>query len=139
MKTSLNWLQKRRRRAHCHPAIPDKKTIFRLTRSYYRPLMKAGVRIYEYTPGFMHAKSYLSDDKIGVVGTINMDYRSLFLHFECGTLLIGCQALYDLKKDCEAVFGGIQGDASGGLPPRLLRRAGGQPAAGAEPPAVTLV
>ena len=79
------------------PAIPDKKMVFRLTRSYYRPLIKAGVRIYEYTPGFIHAKSYLSDDRIGVVGTINMDYRSLFLHFECGTLMIGCEALYDLS------------------------------------------
>ncbi|WP_419025305.1 cardiolipin synthase [Emergencia sp.] len=86
------------------PAIPDKKMVFRLTRSYYRPLIKAGVRIYEYTPGFIHAKSYLSDDKIGVVGTINMDYRSLFLHFECGTLMIGCEALYDLKRDCEDTF-----------------------------------
>ena len=106
MKTSLELAAKRGVDVRIvTPAIPDKKTIFRLTRSYYRPLMKAGVRIYEYTPGFMHAKSYLSDDKIGVVGTINMDYRSLFLHFECGTLLIGCQALYDLKKDCEAVFG----------------------------------
>lgn len=106
MKTSLELAAKRGVDVRIvTPAIPDKKTIFRLSRSYYRPLMKAGVRIYEYTPGFMHAKSYLSDDKIGVVGTINMDYRSLFLHFECGTLLIGCQALYDLKKDCEAVFG----------------------------------
>ncbi len=86
------------------PAIPDKKMVFRLTRSYYRPLIKAGVRIYEYTPGFIHAKSYLSDDRIGVVGTINMDYRSLFLHFECGTLMIGCEALYDLKRDCVNTF-----------------------------------
>ncbi|MFQ9892487.1 MAG: cardiolipin synthase [Emergencia sp.] len=86
------------------PAIPDKKIIFRLTRSYYGPLLKAGIKIYEYTPGFIHAKSYLSDDKIGVVGTINMDYRSLFLHFECGTLMIGCEALTDLKRDCVDTF-----------------------------------
>lgn len=86
------------------PAIPDKKIIFRLTRSYYGPLMRAGIKIYEYTPGFIHAKSYLSDDKIGVVGTINMDYRSLFLHFECGTLMIGCSALKELKKDCMDTF-----------------------------------
>lgn len=86
------------------PAIPDKKIIFRLTRSYYGPLLKAGIKIYEYTPGFIHAKSYLSDDKIGVVGTINMDYRSLFLHFECGTLMIGCEALQDLKRDCLDTF-----------------------------------
>ena len=86
------------------PAIPDKKMVFRLTRSYYRPLIEAGVKIFEYTPGFIHAKSYLSDDKIGVVGTINMDYRSLFLHFECGTLMIGCEALRDLKEDCVKTF-----------------------------------
>lgn len=86
------------------PGIPDKKMVFRLTRSYYRPLLKAGVRIYEYKPGFMHAKSYLSDDRIGVVGSINMDYRSLYLHFECGTLMIGCSALADLKADCLDTF-----------------------------------
>lgn len=86
------------------PGIPDKKMIFRLTRSYYEPLIRAGVRIYEYTPGFMHAKSYISDDKIGVVGSINMDYRSLYLHFECGALMIGCDALKDLKKDCIDTF-----------------------------------
>lgn len=86
------------------PGIPDKKMVFRLTRSYYAPLIEAGVRIYEYTPGFIHSKSYLCDDKIGVVGTINMDYRSLYLHFECGTLLIDCEALKDLKKDCLDTF-----------------------------------
>lgn len=67
------------------PAIPDKKVIFQLTRSYYPVLMKSKVRIYEYTPGFIHAKSFVCDDEIAVVGTINMDYRSLYLHFECGT------------------------------------------------------
>jgi len=82
------------------PGIPDKPLVFRLTRSYYAPLMKAGVKIYEFTPGFIHAKCFLSDDKIGVVGTINMDYRSLYLHFECGTLLGGCDCLADLKEDC---------------------------------------
>lgn len=83
------------------PGIPDKKAIFRLTRANYAPLLKNGVRIYEYSPGFIHAKSFISDDKIGVVGTINMDFRSLFLHFECGTLMYGCQALEDLRKDHE--------------------------------------
>ena len=82
------------------PGIPDKWLVWQMTRSYYEPLMKAGVKIYEYTPGFIHAKSYLSDDSIGVVGTINMDYRSLYLHFECGTLLIDTPALADLKADC---------------------------------------
>ncbi len=81
------------------PGIPDKKIIYRLTRSNYDPLLKAGVRIFEYTPGFMHAKSYICDDEIGVVGTINMDYRSLYLHFECGVLMYRTQAVRDLKKD----------------------------------------
>lgn len=82
------------------PSVPDKKTAFRLTRSYYPVLMQSGVRIYEYTPGFLHAKSFVSDDRIGVVGTINMDFRSLYLHFECGTLFYGGQAVADLKADC---------------------------------------
>ena len=68
------------------------------------PLLKAGVRIYEYSPGFIHAKSYVSDDDIGVVGTINMDYRSLYLHFECGALLYGHEVLKDLKKDALETF-----------------------------------
>ena len=63
------------------PGIPDKKMIFLLTQSHYEPLLKCGVKIYQYTPGFIHAKSFLCDDKIGTVGSINLDYRSLFLHF----------------------------------------------------------
>lgn len=86
------------------PGIPDKKIVFRLTRSYYEPLIKAGIKIYEYTPGFIHSKNFVSDDKVGVVGTINMDYRSLFLHFECGTLLAGTSSIMDLKKDCLETF-----------------------------------
>ena len=82
------------------PGIPDKKIVYSLTRSYYETLIRAGVRIYEYTPGFIHAKSYLVDDKIGIVGTINMDYRSLYLHMECAVMLIECSALEKLKLDC---------------------------------------
>lgn len=81
------------------PGIPDKKIVYRLTRSYYPPLLQAGVKIFEYTPGFIHAKSYVSDDRLAVVGTINMDFRSLYLHFECGTLLYGCRAVADVKAD----------------------------------------
>ena len=66
------------------PGIPDKKLVFRLTRSYYVPLLRAGVRIYEFTPGFLHAKCYVSDDRAAVVGSINMDYRSLFLTLSAG-------------------------------------------------------
>lgn len=81
------------------PDIPDKKLVFRITRSNYRPLLNAGVRIYQYTPGFMHAKSYVSDDKIAVVGTINMDYRSLYLHFECGVVLYRDPTIMEIKED----------------------------------------
>lgn len=81
------------------PGIPDKKLIYRLTRSYYVPLIRAGVKIYEFTPGFLHAKCYVSDDKVAVVGSINMDYRSLFLHFECGTLLMHNSQVAALRDD----------------------------------------
>lgn len=86
------------------PGIPDKPTVFFMAKSYYPPLLKAGVQIYEYTPGFVHAKSYVCDDRIATVGTINMDFRSLYLHFECGTFLYGCKAVLDVKKDMEECF-----------------------------------
>ena len=86
------------------PAIPDKKTIFRLTRANYGILLKAGVKIYEYTPGFIHAKSMVSDDECAVVGTINFDYRSLYLHFENAVYFSGCEAVMAVKKDCEETF-----------------------------------
>lgn len=86
------------------PGIPDKRVAYRLSRSYYVPLMEAGVRIYEYTPGFIHAKSYVCDDEIAVVGTINMDYRSLYLHFECGVLMYGGSAIEALKQDALKTF-----------------------------------
>ena len=81
------------------PGIPDKKIVFRLTRSYYAQLLEAGVRIYEYTPGFIHAKVFICDDEIATVGTINMDYRSLYLHFECGVYLYKCKCLDEIKLD----------------------------------------
>lgn len=81
------------------PHVPDKKIIHAATRSHYPFLMKAGVRIYEYTPGFIHAKGVLVDDEWGFVGTINLDYRSLVHHFECGALLWRPPCLADIKKD----------------------------------------
>ena len=81
------------------PGIGDKKIVHNTTRSYYPLLIESGVKIYEYTPGFCHAKSYVSDDEIGLVGTINMDFRSLYLHFECGTLMYKTQGVMDLKED----------------------------------------
>ena len=86
------------------PGIPDKKSIFLLTQSYYERLIHAGVRIYQYSPGFIHAKQYLCDDEIAVVGTINMDFRSLYLHFECATYLYHCEAIKDIRQDFENMF-----------------------------------
>ena len=68
------------------PHIPDKWYAFVLAKTYYNELLDAGVKIYEYTPGFVHAKVFTSDDEKAVVGTINLDYRSLYLHFECACL-----------------------------------------------------
>ena len=81
------------------PGIPDKKLIFRITRANYEPLISAGVRIFQYTPGFTHAKSFVSDDEVAVVGTINMDFRSLYLHYECGILLIKTESIRQIKDD----------------------------------------
>ena len=81
------------------PGIPDKKIVFRVTRSYYQTLIKHGSRIYEYTPGFIHAKNFLVDDKCATVGTINLDYRSLYLHFENGIYLYNNKILKDIKED----------------------------------------
>lgn len=81
------------------PGIPDKKLVFILTQSYYRQLLEAGVKIYEYQPGFLHAKSFVSDDEIGVVGTINLDYRSLYLHFEDGVWIYRNRVIQDIKDD----------------------------------------
>ena len=86
------------------PAIPDKKLVFRLTRSNYQPLLRGGVRIYEFTPGFIHAKSFICDDTFGVVGTVNMDYRSLYLHFEDAVFLYRSESLPDIRKDAEETF-----------------------------------
>jgi cardiolipin synthase len=81
------------------PHIPDKKIPFLLTRSSYLPLLKAGCHIYEFTPGFIHAKNVIVDDICYVCGTINFDYRSLVHHFECGTIVYHSQSLFDLKRD----------------------------------------
>ena len=81
------------------PHIPDKKIIFWLTRSNYYSLVEAGVKIYEYTPGFIHAKNFVCDDKVGIVGTINLDYRSLSHNFECATWMAYCDAVEEIKKD----------------------------------------
>ena len=81
------------------PGIPDKKMVFLLTQSYYEQLLEAGVRIYEYQPGFLHAKSFVCDDEIAVVGTINLDYRSLYLHFENGVWFYKNKVIQDILDD----------------------------------------
>lgn len=83
------------------PHIPDKKLVFGMTRSFYHRLMRAGVKIYEYEPGFIHAKSYVADDAYAMIGTINLDYRSLVHHFENGVWLYRCDSIKDLKQDIE--------------------------------------
>ena len=80
------------------PGIPDKKMVYQLTCSYFEPLIRSGVKIYTFTPGFLHAKTWLVDGRIAVVGSINLDYRSLYLHFECAALLYGCAALADVGE-----------------------------------------
>ncbi|MCI9427338.1 MAG: cardiolipin synthase [Eubacterium sp.] len=81
------------------PEIPDKKLIFLLTQSYYEQLIQSGVQIYQYTPGFIHAKCFVCDDKVATVGTVNLDYRSLYLHFECGVFMYRSQAVLQVKQD----------------------------------------
>lgn len=83
------------------PGIPDKKMIYLLTQADYRRLIENGVKIYQYTPGFLHAKCFVSDDTIATVGSINLDYRSLYLHFECGVFLYQSDAVMQVKKDME--------------------------------------
>lgn len=83
------------------PHIPDKKVVFVMTRSYYKRLTDAGVKIYEFEPGFVHAKVYISDDKYAIVGTINLDYRSLVHHFENGVWLYKHEVLGQIKEDMQ--------------------------------------
>ncbi len=81
------------------PGIPDKKMVHFTTRSYYRELVHAGVRIYEYSGGFIHSKCFISDDITATIGTANLDFRSLYYHFECGTCLYRTSSILDLKAD----------------------------------------
>ena len=81
------------------PGIPDKKLIFRMSRSFYQVLLNGGVKIYEYTPGFVHAKSFVSDDRVATIGTVNLDYRSLFLHFENNSLFYRSGIVGKIKED----------------------------------------
>ena len=81
------------------PGIPDKKSVYYVTQSYYRTLLESGVKVYEYTPGFMHAKTYVSDDSFAVVGSCNTDYRSLYLNFENCCAFYGNTMVDDVRDD----------------------------------------
>lgn len=81
------------------PHVPDKWYVHTVTRAYYEVLLESGVKIYEYTPGFIHAKTFLVDDQYGVVGSINLDYRSLYLHFECAVWMYQTKCLAQMKED----------------------------------------
>lgn len=81
------------------PHIPDKKAAFALAKTYYNELLEAGVSIFEYTPGFVHAKIFVSDDEKAVVGTVNLDYRSLYHHFECGVVLFRNSEVRAIEDD----------------------------------------
>lgn len=81
------------------PGVPDKKIVYRMSRSFYPVLLEAGIKIYEYVPGFVHAKACIVDGIVGTVGTVNLDYRSLFLHFENNSLFYRASLLDDLKAD----------------------------------------
>ncbi len=81
------------------PGIPDKKVPYRMAKSFYKGLLENGIKIYEYIPGFVHAKACIVDDKICTIGTVNLDYRSLFLHYECNSIFYKSSILKDLKND----------------------------------------
>lgn len=81
------------------PHIPDKWYVHIMTQSYYKQLIDANIRVFEYGPGFIHGKSFISDDEVGIIGTINLDYRSLVHHFECGVWMYKSKAILEMKKD----------------------------------------
>lgn len=86
------------------PGIPDKKPVYKVTRSFYNGLVRNGARIFEWTPGFCHAKMSVADDCMATCGTINLDYRSLYHHFENGCFMADCVAVAEIRKDMEATM-----------------------------------
>ena len=86
------------------PGIPDHKYTQIVAGSYYEKLISHGVKIYEFTPGFLHAKSFVVDGEVAMVGTINMDYRSFQLHYECGVMLYGADAITAIRQDMERII-----------------------------------
>lgn len=88
----------------CLPHIPDKKVAFALAKDHYKEFIEAGVRIFEYTPGFVHSKTWLADGKVGFVGTVNLDYRALYQNFECGLYMYKSNSLADIRNDFDIFF-----------------------------------
>lgn len=86
------------------PAVPDKKIVYHLTQSYFPELLESGVKIYKFTPGFVHSKCFVADDRMAVVGSINIDYRSLYLHFENACFFVDHPVVADVKRDFENTF-----------------------------------
>ena len=86
------------------PHVPDKRIIFNMTRSNYKTLLEAGVKIFEYTPGFIHAKEMIADGETAFVGTINLDYRSLVHHYECGAVLYKAPCVKDIEEGFNETF-----------------------------------
>ena len=86
------------------PGIPDKSVPYALAKTHYASLLESGVKIYEYTPGFVHGKVFVSDFSEAVVGTINLDYRSLYHHFECATYLYGTDCIEEIERDFQSTL-----------------------------------
>lgn len=86
------------------PGIPDKKIVYWVGESYFTRLIEAGIKLYRFTPGFIHAKCFVCDDEVATVGTFNMDYRSLYLHFECGVWMYKSKAVLQMKEDMLRTF-----------------------------------
>ena len=86
------------------PGVPDKKLVYKITRSFYGELIDSGIKIYEYTPGFIHSKQMIADGKLATVGTVNMDFRSFHHNFENGVLMYNTSAISDIQKDFESLF-----------------------------------
>ena len=86
------------------PGIPDKAIPYALAKTHYASLLESGVKIYEYTPGFVHAKVFVCDGQEAVVGTINLDYRSLYHHFECATYMYRTDCVPEIEKDFQATL-----------------------------------
>ncbi len=104
------------------PGIPDKKMVYRFGRSYFSDLLYAGVRIFTYKPGFVHAKAILSDDNLCAIGTVNLDFRSLYLHFENNSLFYHSKISLDLKKDMEKTISESEEIYRSSINPSIFKR-----------------